>query len=53
MANKVVVTNIKIPFWSIIVLMIKWSIAAIPAMIILTVIYFLLAGLFGLLSLGI
>jgi hypothetical protein len=31
----VVVTNIRMPFWSMVVFMIKWAIAAIPAFIIL------------------
>ena len=38
MANNVqelVVTDIKIPFWSMVVLLVKWSLAAIPAMFIL------------------
>jgi hypothetical protein len=33
--REVVVTDIKIPFWSMVVLMVKWAIAAIPAVIIL------------------
>jgi hypothetical protein len=33
----VVVTNIRMPFWSMVVFMIKWAIAAIPAFIILAV----------------
>lgn len=32
--REVVVTDIKIPFWSMVVLMVKWAIAAIPAVII-------------------
>ena len=31
--REVVVTNVKIPFWSMVVLMVKWAIAAIPAVI--------------------
>ena len=33
-----VVTDIKIPFWSLVVLMVKWALASIPAVIILIVI---------------
>jgi hypothetical protein len=33
----VVVTDIRMPFWSMVVFMIKWAIAAIPALIILAV----------------
>jgi len=36
--REVVVTDVKIPFWSMVVLMVKLAIAAIPAMIILIVI---------------
>ena len=36
--REVVVTDVKIPFWSMVVLMVKWAIAAIPALIILLVI---------------
>jgi hypothetical protein len=43
--REVVVTDIKIPFWSMVVLMVKWAIAAIPAVIILM----LLAGLISIL----
>lgn len=37
-SGKVVVTDIKIPFGSMVVLMVKWAIATIPALIILSVI---------------
>jgi hypothetical protein len=36
--GKVVVTDIKIPFASMVVLMVKWAIATIPALILLIVI---------------
>jgi len=36
-ATQVVVVDVKIPFWSMVVLLVKWAIAAIPAMIILLV----------------
>ena len=36
--GKVIVTDIKIPFRSMVVLMIKWAVATIPALIILSVI---------------
>lgn len=36
----VTVTDVRIPFWSMVVLFIKASLAAIPAMIVLAVIYF-------------
>lgn len=37
-SSKVVVTDIKIPFGSMVVLMVKWAVATIPALIILSVI---------------
>lgn len=36
--QEIVVTDIRIPFWSMVVLLVKWALAAIPAMIILIVI---------------
>jgi urea transporter len=36
--REVVVTDVKIPFWSMVVLMVKWAVAAIPALIFLLVI---------------
>ena len=31
--QEIVVVDVKIPFWSMVVLMVKWAIAAIPAAI--------------------
>ena len=49
--HEVVVTDIKIPFWSMVVLMVKWALAAIPAIIILiaigSVLSMILGALFG------
>jgi len=54
MANNVqeiVVTDVKIPFMSMVVLLVKWALAAIPAIIILisigAVLSMILGGLFG------
>ena len=48
--REVVVVDVKIPFWSMVVLLVKWAIAAIPAMIILlvlaTVVSMVLGGVF-------
>jgi hypothetical protein len=33
--REVVVTDIRMPFWSIVIFMVKFSVASIPAMIIL------------------
>ena len=49
--NEVTVVDIKMPFWSMVVFMVKAAIAAIPAVIILSVVasmvMFLLNGFFG------
>ena len=45
--QQIVVTNIKIPFWSMVVLLVKWALAAIPAMIILIIIGMVLSMIFG------
>ena len=42
--GKVVVTDIKIPFGSLVVLMVKWAVATIPALIILSVIGSIIFG---------
>lgn len=44
--SRVVVTDIKIPFMSMVVLMVKWAVATIPALIILSVIGSILFGAF-------
>jgi len=36
--RETVVTDIKIPFWSMVVLLVKWALASIPAVIILIII---------------
>ena len=50
--REVVVTDIKIPFWSMVVLMVKWAIAAIPAVIILMVLATLLSIVLGMIPGG-
>lgn len=46
-ATRVVVTDIRMPFWSMVRFMVKWAIAAIPALIILAVIGAVLSALFS------
>ncbi|MFZ1538494.1 MAG: hypothetical protein WAT23_14050 [Chromatiaceae bacterium] len=46
-AGEVVVVDIKVPFWSIVVFMVKAAIAAIPAVIILTLVGSLVMTLLG------
>ena len=43
----VVVVDIKMPFWSMVVFMVKWGVASIPAIIILVVVFALLSGVLG------
>lgn len=45
--NEVRIVDIKMPFWSMVVFMVKAAIAAIPAFIILGIIFTVLAGVFG------
>jgi hypothetical protein len=48
--REVVVVDVRIPFWSMVVLLVKWSIAAVPAILILfaigAVVSAIFAGLF-------
>jgi hypothetical protein len=50
--REVVVTDIKIPFWSMVVLMVKWAIAAVPAVIILILLFSLIGVILGMLPGG-
>jgi hypothetical protein len=43
--NEVVISDVKVPFWSMVVILVKLAIAAIPAFIILTVIGVVTMGL--------
>ena len=48
--QEVVVTDIQMPFGSMIVFMLKWSLASIPAFLILAILFggaFMALGLFG------
>jgi hypothetical protein len=42
--NEVTIVDIKMPFWSMVVFMVKWAIAAIPAILILVVLWAMLIG---------
>ncbi|TVO53064.1 hypothetical protein [Denitromonas halophila] len=41
------IADVRMPFSSMVVFMVKWAIAAIPAVIILAVIWFFVIGLLG------
>ncbi len=43
--TRVVVTDIRMPFWSMVAFMVKWAIAAIPAIVILALLGALLSAL--------
>ena len=45
--NRVVVTDIKMPFMSMVVFMVKWVIASIPAFIILTILGAIIMAILG------
>ena len=45
--REVVVVDIQMPFVSIVILMVKWAIAAIPAFLILALLSMLFTGLLG------
>ena len=45
--NEVIITDIKMRFGSMVIFMVKWAIASIPAMIILFLVGFLVMGVFG------
>lgn len=45
--NGAVITDIDIPFWRIVLLMVKWAIATIPALILLYLIGVLFFGVIG------
>ena len=45
--QEVVVTDIKMPFMSMVVFMIKWAIAAIPAFILLSILFGVFTMIFG------
>jgi len=46
-SKEVTVVDIKMPFWSMVVFMVKWAIASIPAILILTLLGTMLVGFLG------
>lgn len=48
--QRVIVTDIRMPFWSMVVFMIKWVFASIPAMLVLSIIMSVLMFLFAALT---
>jgi len=52
-AEPVTIRNIDVPFWRIVMILIKWSIAAIPAAIIVGILYAVIFALIGGLAVGV
>jgi hypothetical protein len=48
--RQVIVTDIRMPFWSMVTFMVKWVIASIPAFLILGMLWVLLMALFRMLG---
>jgi hypothetical protein len=46
-AEPITIRNIDIPFWRIVAILIKWSIAAIPAIIVIAILYTLIFTIIG------
>jgi len=52
-SNLVTLRDIDVPFWRIVMILVKWSIASIPAMIILGIIVTLVSVLVGSLTVSV
>ena len=52
-AEPITIRNIDVPFWRIVMILIKWSIAAIPAAIIVAILYALVFAVLGGVAMGI
>lgn len=52
-SNIVTIRDIDVPFFRIVTILIKWSIAAIPAAIIVAIVYALIFFLFGAIGIGV
>jgi hypothetical protein len=52
-SNPVTIRDIDVPFWRIVMILIKWSIAAIPAAIIITILSAIIVAVLGGITVGI
>jgi hypothetical protein len=43
--NPITIRDIDVPFWRIVMILVKWSIAAIPAMILVVLLYMLVIAI--------
>jgi hypothetical protein len=46
--HRVAIANVDIPFWRMVMILVKWSFATIPAVIIITIIFGLIGAAVGL-----
>jgi len=52
-AEPITIRDIDVPFWRIVMILIKWSVAAIPAAIIVGILYAVIFALVGGLAVGV
>ena len=45
--HRVAIADMDIPFWRMVAIMIKWSLAAIPAVIVISIIFSIIGAIFG------
>jgi hypothetical protein len=45
--HRIAIADIQIPFWRMVAIMIKWTLAAIPAVIIVSIIFGIIGAVFG------
>ena len=45
--SKVIVVDLQMPYFSIVILMVKWALASIPAIIILATLFSIVTGFMG------
>jgi len=48
-SQRIVISDIDIPFWRLVGILIKWALAAIPAAIVVTIIMMVAMGMLGML----
>jgi hypothetical protein len=48
--HRVAIADIDIPFWRMVAIMIKWSLAAIPAVIVISIIFALIGAVIGIIA---
>jgi len=51
--HRVAIADIDIPFWRMVAIMIKWSLAAIPAFIVISVIFAIIGGILSAIFVGV